>query len=378
MNVVDRLLMASLLIITPLLFAGCSSTPELPKPQAFGAYTPQLAGKIVWQQSIGRVGFPLSVAVHDNQAIVANDSGLVSALQVDSGKLLWRLDVGAPISAGVGSDGRFSAVVSNQNQLIVLALGKIVWRQRLASPVMTAPLVAGERVFVVGTDRNVQAFDALDGHKIWDYQKPNDALILTQPTVLAAFQDTLLVGFGTQLLGLDPTLGTLRFEPNLATPRGTNEIERLADVVGPLGRTGNVVCARAFQAAVACINAKEGSVLWSRPASGLNAIAVDEKTVFGSDSYSRTSAWHTADGSLAWTTQHWLYRELGNPMTDPSTQSFVVGDGQGFVNWISRETGDPKLRLATDGSPIRVAPVKVQALTLVVTSAGGVFAFDTK
>jgi outer membrane protein assembly factor BamB len=36
----------------------------------------------------------------------------------------------------------------------------------------TAPLVAGERVFVMGVDRVVHAFDATDGKKLWVLQRP--------------------------------------------------------------------------------------------------------------------------------------------------------------------------------------------------------------
>src|SRR3712207_7018923 len=52
------------------------------------------------------------------------------------------------------------------------------------------------------------------------------------------------------------------------SPRGTNDIERLVDLVGRTSRVGNSVCARAFQAAVGCVDAARGTVLWSKPANG--------------------------------------------------------------------------------------------------------------
>jgi len=46
----------------------------------------------------------------------------------------------------------------------------------------------------------------------------------------------LLVGQGQRLTGVDPLRGSVRWEVPLANPRGTNEVERVADLVGPLSR----------------------------------------------------------------------------------------------------------------------------------------------
>ena len=370
---------AALVLTLASLLAGCSSTPDKPKPTPLDALTaPQLTGRQLWKQKIGDVGFPLSIAVHGTSFTVADDGGRLVSFEADTGREIWRAQVDAKLSAGVGSDGRIAAVVSKDNELIALDAGKVVWRQRLPSRVVTSPLVAGERVFVMGVDRTVQAFDAFDGRKLWSYQKPSDALTLSQPGVLAPFKDTLLAGQGSRLVGLDPTRGTVRWDPSLATPRGTNEVERLADLVGPAGRSGDLVCARAFQVAVACVNAERGSLLWTRNAGGTGGVAVDEQLVFGVDASDRATAWRMVDGSVAWTLERLLYRGLTSPLAVPVGQgggAFVVGDSAGIVHWLSRDGGATILRMPTDGEPIRATPVKVGVITVVVTSGGGVYAF---
>ena len=119
--------------------------------------------------------------------------------------------------------------------------------------------------------------------------------------MLAPFKDTLLVGQGPKLAGLDPLRGSLRWEATLASPRGTNEIERLADLVGPAARMGDVVCARAYQSAVACVNAERGNVVWTRNAGGVNGVGADAQMVAGVDASDRLTAWRTTDGTVAWT-----------------------------------------------------------------------------
>lgn len=355
-----------------LFLVGCAGTPK-PDPTPLEPLTPQVTGREVWKQSIGTVKFPLAVAVNGSTFTVADDNGTVTALQADTGAEQWHAEIGDKLSAGVGSDGRFASVVTRDNVLVTLEAGKEKWRQQLPSRVVTAPLVAGERVFVLAVDRTVMAFDALDGRKLWSYQRPNDALTLASPGVLVPYKDTLVVGQGPKMAGLDPLKGSLRWEATVASPRGTNEVERLADLVGPSVRLGEVICTRAFQSAVACVNAERGSPVWTRNAGGVAGVGGDAQMVVGTDASDRISAWRTADGTIAWTVEKLLYRNLTAPLG--VGKAFVMGDVEGMVHWFSSETGAAVLRLPTDGTPIRVTPVASGLTLLVVTRDGGLFAF---
>ena len=203
-----------------LVVAGCSSTPEKPKPRPLDPLTPQNVATAAWNQRLANVQFPLTVGIARGALAVGASDGSVLALEAESGRELWRTNVGGPLSAGVGTDGRFAAVVTLSGELVTLEAGQIKWRKAIGSRVATAPLVAGERVFVLGVDRTVQAFDALDGRKLWTLQRPGDPLTLAQTGVLSAFKDTLVVGQGPRMTGVDPTAGTLRWEVPIGSPRG--------------------------------------------------------------------------------------------------------------------------------------------------------------
>lgn len=351
---------------------GCASSGR-PDPTPLQPLQAKVAGRQVWKEDIGKVSFPITAAVNNGVFTVADDSGLVLALQADTGKEVWRAEVGDKLSAGVGSDGLFTSVVTRNNQLVTLRGGKVAWRQGLPSRVVTAPLVAGERVFVLAVDRSVHAFDALDGRKLWTYQRPSDALNLASAGVLMPFKDTLVVGQGPKLAGLDPLRGSLRWEATLASPRGTNEVERLAEVVGPAVRQKDIICARAYQAAVACVNAERGSTIWTRNAGGLVGIGADDQMVIGVDATDRVNAWKANDGTPAWTVESLLYRNLSAPVL--LGKAAVVGDLKGMVHWFARDTGEAVLRLPTDGSAIKSAPVASGLTLLVVTTDGGLYAF---
>lgn len=350
--------------------AGCAASK--PKPQPLEPLTPKIGGAPAWNQRIESVKFPLAVAVTKGQFTVAGDDGTVVALDAESGREIWRGTAGAKLSAGVGTDGRFAAVVTRDGELVVLDNGTVKWRKSLGARVTTAPLVAGERVFVVGVDRAVQAFDALDGRKLWVLQRPGDPLTLAQSGVLSAFKDTLIVGQGPRMAGIDPTRGEVRWDVAVGSPRGANEIERLADLVGPAARVGDVICARSFQAAVGCVDAQKGSIVWSKNVGGTDAVAADAEFVFAGDATDRITAWKS-NGEVAWTTDKLLYRSLSAPLSVGKT--VVFGDGDGMLHLMSRETGEALLRLTTDGSAIVAQPVVSGTVMLVVTRNGGLFAF---
>jgi outer membrane assembly lipoprotein YfgL len=350
---------------------ACSS--DKPKPTPLEAITPQIAGRAVWNLRVDAPPFVLMPSAKNDAFVVAGGDGSVVAVSAKDGGELWRGSSGARLSAGVGSDGRFAAVVTRDNELVVLDQGTVKWRTRLGSLVATAPLVAGERVFVMGVDRIVQAYDALDGRFLWTLRRPGEPLTLSQPGVVAPFKDTLLVGQGQRLTGVDPLRGSVRWEVALANPRGTNEVERVADLVGPAARAGDVVCARAFQTAVGCANAQSGTLLWTKSFGGAQAIGADGELVAAADGSGRITAWRAPSGDLAWTTEQLLHRDLSGLLVIGRT--VIVGDFEGQVHFLDRVNGKTLLRLPTDGSAVIGAPVALGNTVLVTTKRGGIFAF---
>ena len=83
-------------------------------------------------------------------------------------------------------------------------------------------------------------------------------------------------------------------------------------------------------------------------------MAGDEQYVFGADAADRLTAWRTASGEIAWTTDSLLYRGLSAPLS--AGRTLVFGDAEGMVHWLSRDKGEPLLRLTTDGSAVVTAP----------------------
>jgi outer membrane protein assembly factor BamB len=190
---------------------------------------------------------------------------------------------------------------------------------------------------------------------------------------MLAVGDTLVAGLSGRLVGMNPNNGSARWDVAIANPRGINDVERLVDLVGHASRVADVVCARAFQSAVGCVDAGRGTVLWTKPANGFEGVDGDGSFVFGTEADSTVIAWKRDSGDKAWSSDLLLNRGLSTPLV--LGRAVVVGDDFGYVHLLSRDDGKLLNRVATDGTPVMGAPVAGGNTLVVVTKGGGVFGF---
>lgn len=376
MNPFERLgsrALLALAVVSALGLGACSFSPDKSKPTELPPVAALMGTRLVWSVQMGATDGAVSPRAVSDRVFVAGANGSVAALDAESGKDVWRLNLNTPIAAGIGADGDTAAVVTRDNELVAMAGGKELWRVRLPASSFTAPLVAGRRVFVLTADRTVSAFDGQTGARLWSQSRPGEPLVLRQPGALLAVGDTLVVGLSGRLVGLYPVNGSVRWEAPIATSRGTNEVERLVDIVGPVSRIGNSVCARAYASAVGCVDAGRGAIVWTKPAQGITGVHGDDRLVFGSEADGHVRAWQRASGEAAWSVDRLKYRDLTAPLS--VGRVVAIGDGGGLLHLLSREDGSEMTRLSTDGSPIIGSPMLAGQALVVQTRNGGVYAW---
>lgn len=358
-----------------LLLAACAGgrAPALPELPPFSTI---LAVRQAWAVRLAAGTSLLPPSASGDAVTVATTDGTVIAIDALSGRERWRTRVGTPLLTGAGSDGDTVVVVSAGNELIALADGRVRWRQRLGARAYTAPLVADGRVFVQTGDRTVGAWDAGDGHRLWSKAHTPDALVLGKPGVLALAGDTLVAGVGGRLAGLSPVDGGMRWEAPIATPRGTDDVDRLVDLTGGVSRHDHVVCARAYDAAVGCVDTATGVRRWARPATGSDGLDGTPDRVFGSESSGSVIAWRRDDGTPAWRSERFRNHGLTAPLV--IGRALAVAERSGTVHFLSGDDGAPLARVTPDGSAIVAAPVLAGDTVVVTTRDGGVFGYRVR
>jgi outer membrane protein assembly factor BamB len=368
-----RLLRGAATVLSIAVLAACQGTGK-PKPAELPPKAEVLGVRQAWSVQIPPTnGFSLVANVAGDVVTVAGADGTVVAIDARNGTEMWRAKAGAPLVAGVGSDGTVAAVVTNENNLVALQGGKVLWKQKLSAETYTPPLVAGRRVFVQTADRNTSAWDGQSGRRLWTQSRTADALVLKRPGVMLAVGDTLVAGVGGRLVGMNPANGSSRWESPIAAPRGTNDVERLVDLTGTVSRVDNNLCARAYFASVGCVDAARGTLLWNKPAQGSDGLAGDDQAIYGTESNGAVTAWRRTDGDRMWSIDSYKYRTLTAPLAVGRT--LIIGEGTGQLLFLNREDGSPLNRLSPDGSPIAVDPVLAANTVVVVTRKGGVFGY---
>ena len=351
---------------------ACSSTPDKPSPTALTDFKSQLSISKAWSLQIGSISptanAPLSHNLTEGRLALVTGSGLVVLLDAETGAESWRLALNTPVAAGIGGDGERFAVISQANELIAISNAKVIWRVKLPASSFTSPLVAGGRVFVLTADRTVMAFDGASGQRLWSQQRAGDPLVLRQAGILTSFQDRLLVGLSGRMVAMNPANGVAMSELTIGASRGTNEVERLVDLVAGVSRVNNVICARAFQTSVTCIDALQGSNLWTRAAQGHVGLSGSESLLFGAESDGKLVAWQRSTGQVAWQSEAFRFRGLTAPHW--SAGQLLVGDSLGMLHWIDVSNGQTIGRIQVDASGIAMTPVRVGKNWVTVTQSG--------
>lgn len=374
------------------LLAACPSAPGIQPAELTPIENPR-ATRLLWLQTLRELypysdEFLASMPIADAARFVffpvlvgdavyaAWRPGTVLRLDAATGRERWRVNAGTQLSGGVGADEKTVVVASEKGEVVALnaADGSVRWRARVSSEVLAAPAVGFGLVLVRSIDNRVFAFGADDGKRRWVYQRAPAALILRVPAGVAILGDTAFAGFsGGKLIAIALGNGGQRWEATVAVPKGSTELERVTDVIGTPAVQGREVCAVAYQGRVGCFEAASGRQLWTRELSSATGVALDARFAFVSDDKGAVQALERSNGRSVWKQDKLLYRKTTLPL--PQSNSIVVGDLDGFVHFLARDSGAFVGRFPGRGGPVRVAPVNLPSSALLVqTEDGAIYA----
>lgn len=362
--------------------SGCSSLNPFAnkvdlknQPAALVNFQSALSIRPIWSVSIGSAGaFTFAPAVVGNDAFVAASNGSIARLDVISGNQIWRVKTGIALTAGVSSDGNVVVVAGEKGTVLAFDTdGKMRWKAQTSSEVLSIPVIGSGLVIVRSHDNRIIALDIETGARRWVAQRAAPALTLRTASGMAIAGSSVFVGLpGGRLVALALSNGGARWDVAVGNPRGTTELERIADVSGVPVIVGEDVCAVAYQGNVGCFDMATGSSRWARPLSSDVGISAGENFIFAADERGAVTAFTRDAGLNVWRNDKLANRRLSTPTSFGRT--VVVGDSQGYVHFLSRENGAFLGRIGTDGSAILSAPVVAGMNLIFQTQSGAVIA----
>ena len=336
--------------------------------------------RVAWQGATGPAGktvlFPV---VNGNTVWVAVANGQIAGFNAGSGASVARFDIKQAISSGVAASATAVAVGTPRGELLAFdRSGKALWKVQVPGEMLAPPVIEGDLVITRVGDGAIHAYDLVSGKRRWIFQRAAPALSVRSHAGLVAIHGSVYAGFpGGRLVSISTGNGGVSWDSVVALPKGTTELERVADVTSPPVIEDGRACATAYQGRTVCFDAARGTAIWARDISSFSGLGADFRNIYVTDDKNNVIALDKSTGGSLWKQDKLFGRALTRPLAQG--RFVIVGDFQGYVHLLSRDDGSFVGRIATDGSAIAAAPIAIDLTSfLVQTRNGGVFALTAE
>jgi outer membrane protein assembly factor BamB len=283
-------------------FALPEPTPAPNWPQASGP-TDNASGniqagqgfQIEWRKKIGadenrRAHITAPPVVVGDRIYVMDGKATISARSASNGAEIWRQDLeprkgrdregyggGVAVAGGqvfVTSGYRFVAALDANT-------GAVKWKVDTATPLHSAPTVAGNLVYTVSVANELVAYDMATGAQAWTYQaleEPARVLASSSPTVSG---EVIVTPFSSgELVALRAPNGTDLWMDVLSFSSRNNALSEIRDIPGhPVIHRG-AVYAGSHSGVFVALDLRDGQRTWSLPITTITSPWVAGDVVF--------------------------------------------------------------------------------------------------
>lgn len=376
-------------LVASALLAGCSSETDsivmAPLPQVENQFTPS----IVWDKFIGngveQFYSELSPAWDGSAVYAADRKGLVKALELESGKELWSVDLSkrtgflsanlsALLSGGLTIYDDKIFIGTERGTVIALNKenGEVLWDVEVAGEALSKPVVNGDMVIIHTSNGQLQALDTATGAIKWTVNMDTPSLSLRGESAPAvAFGAAIVGGDNGRVSAVLLSQGQLIWQQRISQVTSSTEIGRLNDVdMTPVIDDGKVY-AIAYNGTLAALDMRSGQMLWKRDLGSINDMVLSGDNLYLVDQTDRVLSVRKSDGVTLWTQDQLLNRGLSAP--EVYNGYIVVGDKEGYLHWLDTSTGGFVAQNKLNSSGIHSRPVIASDKLMVQARNGTVY-----
>jgi len=291
---------------------------------------------------IGQGDAIISPAILGDHLYAASTNGSIDKVSANSGKRIWRTKLkGETITAGVGVGSGLVLVATDQG--IVYALnqddGEISWQAQLSSEILASP-VAGSEIVVARTgDGKVYGLAAYDGQVQWTISRQLPKLTLRGDSKPLIYSGVVFTGFsdGT-LAAVEASNGRALWDFPISFPRGTSEIDRLADIDTDPLLVGNNIYVSSYQEVTHALDIQQQRIQWSADVSSFHTLAYDAAYLYISDKKGVVHQLDRSNGKKIWSQEGLRLSSVSAPI---SVGPYVlVADGDSALYVMDKRDGN--------------------------------------
>lgn len=385
------ILLRLLLLTSALALAGCETVSGWFEDDDYDATEPvelQDIDELVeldkrWSTSVGngqgKGRYKINPVLDQGVIYVASADGEVLAVDVESGKERWEVDLELPLSGGVGVYG--DALFLGGADGLVLRLsaedGSEVWRTSVSGEVLSAPQSDGQVVVAQSYDGKLMGFDHATGERLWTYLSDVPVLTLRGTSTPLIVGNLAIAGFADgKVVAVALESGSVAWEARVAIPQGRSEIERIVDVDGSMALAGAELYAASYQGRLVAIETRLGRKLWQRNVSSVSGVSVGFGNVYVADADGTVTAFLRNGQGIRWQNIDLGYRELSRPT--PVSSYVAVVDFEGYLHLLSQVDGNIVGRDRPDSDGARADMIARGNTLVVYGNSGDLVAYDLR
>ena len=334
----------------------------------------------VWSVSVGgggkkqRLGLGLGVA--DGHLFAAGRDGEVAALDLKTGKQIWRTKTDLPLAGGTGVGAGLVVVGSLDGKVVALSEenGAQKWRVDVKGEVLSSPAIASNAVIVRTVDGKLRALAIDDGKELWSAEQQIPKLTLRGTAAPVIAHDMAISGFDNgRVLAVGLADGATVWDSPVSPPHGRTELERLNDIDAAVKVVGDNVFVAGFQGRAAMLALDSGQVWWTHDISSYRGVDVDDDQMYIATSLGEVVALKKSSGAEVWRDSTSL-KNRGLSAPTVIGDYVAVADLDGYVHFFDRATGTIAGRTKTSGDRVTNAPLAVDGILYVISDKGDVTA----
>ncbi|CAM2851627.1 outer membrane protein assembly factor BamB [Vibrio rarus] len=360
---------------------GCASEEDTivmaPVPVVESQFTPD----VVWSTSVGDgVGqyfSKLTPAYAYGKVYIASRDGDVVALDPESGDKLWSVDlekdVPARLSGGINASYGQLFIGTENGEVVALdaETGAENWRVDVDGEVLSVPETDANLVIVHTTRGALVALDEDTGNEKWTVSTEVPNLTLRGTSAPVAVSGGVFWGTANgRLAAAIVERGQMIWQQPVGTPKGATEIDRLVDSDAKPLIVGGMLYTIGINGQLIAIDLRSGSPAWKRNYSSAQDMATDGRNIYLVTDKDYIVAVDARSGTELWQNRQLEYRLLTGPTV--IDRKLVLGDSEGYLYWLDRNTGEFIAQQMEDDSGFAVSPLAVDDGFVVTTRNGDV------
>ena len=354
---------------------------EPPNPPAeLDEIKPSYIAKVDWTSNIGETEqYDYTPALDSTAVYTANTAGEIIKSDINNGSQLWRINAGERISGGVGIGAGIVLIGTSKGNVHAYdTAGKLLWKAKLSSEILSVPRYSDGLVIVRTGDNHIFGLNATDGARKWVYERITPALSLRSSVGIVVEEGVVYAGFaGGKLVAIRADNGKLLWEATVAQPKGVTEIERIADITSLPVVDGAFVYAVAYQGKIAAVDRTTGKLAWNRDISSYAGINAQDEKIFVSHTLGAVYSLDNSSGKTFWRQGALANRRLTAPL--PMGNIIAVGDLEGYVHFLTRDEGNFAARIKLDDNAVMSLVNGTNSTQLIAeTRNGGLYAISVK